>query len=99
MAVSPYLIYYCHSVILLMFIPSHTHTGADINFTDKHGQTCLHEISRDWHTDVAQFALTRGADVNKSDNYGRTPLHLASAVNYPEMVYWLISNGGKKRKT
>ena len=54
----------------------------------------MHEISRDWHTDVAQFALTRGADVNKSDNYGRTPLHLAAAVNYAEMVFWLITNGG-----
>ena len=69
--------------------------GADINFGDKYGQTCMHEISRDWHTDVAQFALSRGADINKSDHYGRTPLHLAAAVNYAEMVFWLLSNGGR----
>ena len=69
--------------------------GADINFPDRHGQTCLHEIVRGWHTDVAQFALSRGADINRGDKYGRTPLHLASAINYAEMVFWLITNGGK----
>ena len=67
--------------------------GADINTTDKYGQTVFHEVARAWHVDVAQFLLSLNADVNKCDRYGRTPLHVAAAVNYPEMVKFLIENG------
>jgi ankyrin repeat protein len=34
-----------------------------------------------------------GADVNLSDKFGRSPLHVASAVDYSEMVEYLIQNG------
>ena len=34
--------------------------------------------------------LTSGIDVNIADKYGRTPLHVAAAVDYPEMVQFLI---------
>lgn len=68
--------------------------GADINFTDRYGQTVLHEVARIWHVDVAMFVLENGGDVNKRDDYGRTPLHVASAVDYPEMVEFLLSNKG-----
>ena len=68
---------------------------ADINAADKHGQTALHEVARNWHPDVALFFIQRGANLNKCDNYGRSPLHLAAAVNYHEMVEFLIHNGGK----
>lgn len=79
----------------LEFVDSLLRGGADINFPDQHGQTPMHEIVRSWDTDVAQFAMLRGADINREDTYGRTPLHLASAVNYPEMVFWLLSKNGK----
>ena len=69
--------------------------GADINVSDKHGQTVLHEVARAWHTDVARFVYENGGDVNKADKYGRTPLHVASIVNYTEMVELLIELGGK----
>jgi len=77
----------------LNFVDSLLQNGADINFPDKHGQTIMHEISRGWHPDVAQFAIQHGADVNKSDGYGRTPLHLAAAVDYDDMVEFLVQNG------
>lgn len=79
----------------LKFVDSLLRGGANLNFPDRYGQTVMHEIARAWHTDVAQFALLRGADVNRADKYGRTPLHLAAAVNYAEMVFWLLSNNGK----
>ena len=68
--------------------------GADINFTDRHGQSIMHEVARIWHVDVAQFLVENGGDVNKADHFGRTPLHVAAAVDYPEMVEFLVNNKG-----
>ena len=45
---------------------------------------------------MAKFMLEQGAEINKADCYGRTPLHLAAAVDYGEMVEFLIENGGEK---
>ena len=78
----------------LQFVYSLLQGGADINFTDKHGQTILHEISRAWHSDVGKFLLSHGADINKGDKFGRTPLHLAASVGYTDMIVFLVDNGG-----
>lgn len=40
----------------------------------------------------ANFFST-GASVNQPDKYGRTPLHVAAAVDYPEMVQFLVQRG------
>eukprot|EP00794_Sanderia_malayensis_P014065 gene14065-15531_t len=77
----------------LDFVEKLIKKGADINVTDKHGQTLLHEVSRTWHTDVAKFLIENNADINKGDRYGRTPLHVAAAVDYAEMVEFLVKNG------
>ena len=73
--------------------------GANVNATDRAGQTILHEVSRAWHIDVAKFLLDKKASINKGDMFGRTPLHLASAVGYVEMVEFLVANGGWFHKT
>jgi len=78
----------------LGFVESLIKGGADVNATDRAGQTILHEVSKAWHTDVAKFLLDKGALINKGDSYGRTALHLAAAVGYVEMVEFLVSNGG-----
>eukprot|EP00111_Clytia_hemisphaerica_P008770 TCONS_00025648-protein len=75
------------------FVDSLLQNGADINFSDKHGQTVMHEISRAWHPDVAKFAIQHGADVNKADKHGRSALHLAAAVDYDDMIEFLVHNG------
>ncbi|XP_041483954.1 transient receptor potential cation channel subfamily A member 1-like isoform X2 [Lytechinus variegatus] len=67
--------------------------GADINCTDKYGQTALHEISRTWDPDIAVFMIEKGSNVNQADLYGRTPLHVAAAVDFPEMIKVLLDNG------
>ena len=51
----------------LHFVESLLQNGGDINFSDKHGQTILHEIASAWHIDVAHFALKQGADIDKPD--------------------------------
>nr|AAI70078.1 XCAT2 protein [Xenopus laevis] len=68
--------------------------GADINETDRYGQIVLHQVAKSWQIDVAQFLIERKADVNKADDFGKTPLHVAAAVDYAEMVTFLIKEGG-----
>ena len=55
----------------------------------------LYQVARAWHVDVAQFLIDQKANINVADNYGRTPLHVAAAVDYPEMVNFLIKMGGR----
>ncbi|XP_062576735.1 transient receptor potential cation channel subfamily V member 3-like [Saccostrea cucullata] len=84
----------------LDFVDSLIKNGANINCSDKHGQTLMHEVCRTWHIDVAKFLLELGANVNQADKYGRTPLHVAAAVDYVwsnfEMVEILIKNGADR---
>lgn len=82
-------------VIDFSFLEEMFSRGADINFTDRHGQTIFHEVARIWDVDVAKFFIEHGADVNSADDYGRTPLHIAAAVDYPEMVAFLAANNGR----
>ncbi|XP_070196553.1 transient receptor potential cation channel subfamily V member 1-like [Littorina saxatilis] len=81
--------------INLHFVENLLKNGADINSSDKYGQTLLHEAARAWHVDVARWLLERGIDINKADDYGRTALHVAAAVDSPEMVYLLLDFGDR----
>lgn len=69
--------------------------GAEINVTDKYGQTVMHEVARNWNTDVLKFLIQFGGDVNQADHWGRTPLHLAAATNHAVMIDFLLKNGGE----
>ncbi|XP_066934970.1 uncharacterized protein [Clytia hemisphaerica] len=80
-------------VVNLAFVESLLNAGASMNYPDVYGQSIFFAVVRDWHIDVARFAIEKGADVNHRDQYGRTPLHLAAAVNYEEMVAFIIANG------
>lgn len=84
----------CEQKLDFEFIEGLLEEGADVNFTDRYGQTVMHEVARIWHVDVARFILENGGDLNKRDKYGRTPLHVAAAVDYPEMVEFLVSSKG-----
>ena len=64
--------------------------GANINVTDKYGQTVMHEVAKNWHTDVAKYLIKRSAIYEAKDRYGRTPLHLAAAVGHVEMIEFLF---------
>ena len=37
--------------------------------------------------------MLSGAKIDKVDKYGRSPLHVASAVDYSDMVEFLVSKG------
>ncbi|XP_075681857.1 uncharacterized protein LOC142651276 isoform X2 [Rhinoderma darwinii] len=68
--------------------------GFNVNEMDRHGQTVMHEVSKSWHTEVAQFLIKRHADINKPDHHGVTPLHVAAAMDYPDMISLLLRHGG-----
>lgn len=42
------------------FVESLLKNGADVNSTDKTGQTVFHEVARSWNCDVASFLLKHG---------------------------------------
>ena len=42
------------------FVESLIVNGADINSTDKSGQTIFHEVARSWNLDVASFLIEHG---------------------------------------
>ncbi len=46
------------------FVQSLLKNGADINATDKYGQTVFHEVARSWHADVAEFLIRNGKVMN-----------------------------------
>ena len=42
------------------FVQSLIENGADVNSTDRSGQTIFHEVARSWNSDVALFLLENG---------------------------------------
>ncbi|XP_055007374.1 transient receptor potential cation channel subfamily A member 1-like [Boleophthalmus pectinirostris] len=64
--------------------------GADPNSSDRFGQTVLHEISRAWSVDVMRFFLDRGSNLMTPDQFGVTALHVAAALDYSQMVLFLL---------
>ncbi|XP_061410050.1 transient receptor potential cation channel subfamily A member 1-like [Lethenteron reissneri] len=64
--------------------------GADINYSDRHGQTALHEAAGMCSVDVVQFLVERGAHVNRGDHHGCRPLHVAAAEDQADIVNFLM---------
>ena len=64
----------------LEHIQSLLHAGASVNTSDRFGQTLLHEVSRTWGTDVAQFF------VNQGESFRRPALFMR--LNFLRSPYW-----------
>lgn len=64
--------------------------GADVNWTNENGATCLlYAASRD-RQEIAQLLLESGADVNKREKLGSTALHRAASRGHLAMVQLLL---------
>ena len=50
----------CDDCLNLEHIKSLLSEGASVNTSDRFGQTLLHEVSRTWGIDVAQFVVEQG---------------------------------------
>ena len=63
------------------FVQSLIENGADVNSTDRNGQTIFHEVARSWNLDVALFLLEHGKHslriyhtaINRMHNASLTP--------------------------
>lgn len=67
--------------------------GADINATDKYGQTVLHQTARYEHWEFVELLVEKGADVNAKNIDDETVLHHATMHEAWEVVEWLIEKG------
>uniref|UniRef100_A0A7N8YBG2 Si:ch73-193i2.2 n=1 Tax=Mastacembelus armatus TaxID=205130 RepID=A0A7N8YBG2_9TELE len=76
----------------LQFLDQLISDGADPNSSDRYGQSVLHEVNicRAWNVDVMRFFLDRGSDLLRPDQFGVTALHVASALDYQDMVQFLL---------
>jgi ankyrin repeat protein len=60
--------------------------GADINSTNRAGQTAVHGAANISADSVIRFLAERGAKVDARDKQGRTPVDVAQAINRPRPV-------------
>eukprot|EP00389_Voromonas_pontica_P004156 GDKH01006177.1.p1 GENE.GDKH01006177.1~~GDKH01006177.1.p1 ORF type:complete len:168 (-),score=38.03 GDKH01006177.1:104-607(-) len=66
--------------------------GADVDFTDKSGNTALHMASANGHVDVVRVLLEHGAKSLKNKT-GNTPLHWATQNKQQPVVEVLLNLG------
>ena len=64
--------------------------GAQINLTDSHGDTALHEAVFRKHMDIVKLLLENGADINIHGGEGKTALLYAVEHNDPDLVKTLL---------
>ncbi|XP_054874660.1 uncharacterized protein si:ch73-193i2.2 isoform X2 [Amphiprion ocellaris] len=76
----------------LQFLDEVISDGANPNSSDRFGQPVLHEISRAWSVDVMRFFLNCGSDLRRPDQFGVTALHVAAALDYQDMVQFLLDH-------
>jgi len=72
--------------------------GANINSTDKDGETPLSAAAQAGYLNAVKVLLDHGADANLADNRGRTPLDYAIEFEHPDVADLLRSRGGAKGK-
>ena len=67
--------------------------GADVDGTDKYGNTPLHYAAHHGRKETTKLLITKGADVNVKRDNGKTPLD--NAKHYPEVADLIRKHGGK----
>jgi hypothetical protein len=66
--------------------------GADVNATDKFGNTPLMKAAENDRIDIVKFLIDNGADVDAMDTLGNTPLIEAISGGHIDIVKLLIDN-------
>jgi len=66
-----------------------------INFSNREGQTPLHQAAVNGHEDVVRLLLENGAVMETEDSHSHTPLHLAAENGHMVTVKLLLAAGAK----
>ena len=69
------------------------HNGADINASDKDGNTALHWASTMGNTKIINLLISYFADINAQNKDGYTALHCVFQGGHIEVMKLLIHNG------
>lgn len=67
--------------------------GANIEATDKHGQTPLHLAALAGNDDIVEQLVMAGSDLDAKDRNGWTPLHEAASSGQASVVELLMDGG------
>jgi transcription elongation factor Elf1 len=68
--------------------------GANVNATDKNGETPLHSAAfTNFDGHAIRLLIASGANVNAKDHFGRTPLFVAASCTNTEVVEQLLDSG------
>lgn len=67
--------------------------GANVNSTNKQGETPLHAAASADQSQVAMLLIQKGANVNSTTTGGWTPLHTAARFGGTKVVTLLIAKG------
>jgi ankyrin repeat protein len=69
--------------------------GADINATDKNGQSPLCRASEGGNAAIIKLLVEMGAEIDKTDNSGRSALDQAAENGRPEVLRYLLHHGAR----
>ncbi|XP_004363985.1 hypothetical protein CAOG_03146 [Capsaspora owczarzaki ATCC 30864] len=65
-----------------------------VTMLDDDGWGPFHFIAMKGHLELAKAMVAHGVPVDIRDKYGTTPMYRAVGFGHPEMVYYLVANGG-----
>jgi ankyrin repeat protein len=68
--------------------------GAQINETNKFGDTALHDCVALGNVEMTELLLSKGADPNKANAQGNTSLHIAFESEVSEKMFQILVNAG-----
>jgi len=69
--------------------------GADVNHTNKLGETPLIKAARKGREDICAALVEGGADIDHTDRIGNTALHAAAKAGYWKVAALLLEKGAK----
>ncbi len=72
--------------------------GADVNQTDKYGNTALHFVAAKGQAGVINILVANGVDVNQTTKDGYTALYFARKQHHADVIKELVANGASERR-
>ncbi|VDI47999.1 uncharacterized protein MGAL_10B000940 [Mytilus galloprovincialis] len=72
---------------------------ADVNLSDKDGETCLMTACKGGHVDLVKLLFSNISDINKADNKGTTAFKIACVMGHTKVAELLLTRGADINKS